>query len=224
MMLTAILVEDYEIARLGLRLALKRIPSIELLGECSSGEGAIEVVKELRPQVVFMDIGLPGINGLVATESIKAISPDTKVILLTSHNTERDVAAGFQSGASAYCLKDISIASLANAVNSVMDGALWVDPRISKTLVSLIGTREHAQPAERLVSPMHASKSLSRLSGRELEVLSHLVKGLTNKEMAEQMYLSQETIKTHLRHVFEKLEATDRTQAAVKALKLGLVH
>lgn len=226
-MLTAILVEDYEITRLGLRMALKKVPGIELVAECGSGEESIELVKELSPNIVFMDIGLPGISGLAATEIIKNTFPNVKVMLLTSHDREQDVAAGFRAGANAYCLKDISIASLTNAVNSVMDGAIWVDPLISKTLVSLIRPQpvSTANPAllkQTIVNTIE--KSPNRLSEREMEVLSYLVSGMSNKQMAEQMFVSQETIKTHLRHVFEKLDAADRTQAAIKALKLGLVN
>lgn len=227
MMLTAILVEDYEITRLGLRMALKKVPGIELIGECESGEESIELVKSLKPQIVFMDIGLPGISGLTATEIIKGSFPNVKVMLLTSHDGEEDVAAGFKAGANAYCLKDISIASLTHAINSVMDGAIWVDPLISKTLVNLIRPNNVCTPNPTLLKQTIVStieKSPNKLSEREMEVLSYLVSGLTNKQMAEQMFVSQETIKTHLRHVFEKLDATDRTQAAIKALKLGLVN
>lgn len=226
-MLTAILVEDYEITRLGLRMALKKVPGIELVGECASGEESIELVQTLSPQIVFMDIGLPGISGLTATEIIKASCPDVKVMLLTSHDRSEDVAAGFKAGANAYCLKDISIASLTNAINSVMDGAIWVDPLISKTLVSLIRPQTISTPNQNVLKETIVTtieKGPNKLSEREMEVLSHLVSGLSNKQMAEQMFVSQETIKTHLRHVFEKLDAADRTQAAIKALKLGLVN
>lgn len=226
-MLTAILVEDYEITRLGLRVALKKVPGIELIAECASGEESIELVSELSPNIVFMDIGLPGISGLAATEIIKNSYPDVKVMLLTSHDGEEDVAAGLRAGANAYCLKDISIASLSNAINSVMDGAIWVDPLISKTLVSLIRQQPVSTPNPALLKQTIVNtieKGPHRLSEREMEVLSHLVSGMSNKQMAEQMFVSQETIKTHLRHVFEKLDAADRTQAAIKALKLGLVN
>ncbi len=133
-MLRTLLVEDHEITRLGLRMALRRVPGIELVGECSNGEESIELVKTLVPDLVVMDIGLPGMDGLRATEIIKVIA-DIKVILLTSYEREQDISAGFRAGANAYCLKDISISSLTNAINSVMDGALWVDPRLSKKLI-----------------------------------------------------------------------------------------
>lgn len=223
-MLRTLLVEDHEITRLGLRMALRRVPGIELVGECSNGEESIELVKTLVPDLVVMDIGLPGMDGLRATEIIKVIA-DIKVILLTSYEREQDISAGFRAGANAYCLKDISISSLTNAINSVMDGALWVDPRLSKKLIGLIQPQksETTQLREHLEPRNLEGKSYGRLSERELQVLSHLVHGMSNREMAEQMFLSQETIKTHLRHVFEKLDASDRTQAAIKALKLGLV-
>lgn len=226
-MLTAILVEDYEITRLGLRMALKKVPDIELIGEATTGEESIELVKKLNPHIVLMDIGLPGISGLTATEIIKDTFPDVKIMLLTSHDREEDVAAGIRAGANAYCLKDISIASLSNAINSVMDGAIWVDPLLSKKLVNLIRPQTISTPNPQLLQQTIVNtieKGPNKLSEREMEVLSHLVRGMSNKQMAEQMFVSQETIKTHLRHVFEKLDAADRTQAAIKALKLGLVN
>jgi len=164
-----------------------------------------------------MDIGLPGIDGIAATKIIKEKFA-TKVIMITSHENDEDVLAALSAGADAYCLKGATSAQLANAINSVMEGAIWLDPGVAKQVVNSISKRAQT----RTQTPSTSTKAFG-LSDREMQVLNLLVDGLSNAEMASRLFLSQETVKTHMRHIMEKLQVSDRTQAAVKALSKGLV-
>jgi two-component system, NarL family, response regulator LiaR len=225
--ITALLVEDHEITRLGLRKILEQVPSIQIIAEAGDGRTAVDKAIELNPDLVFMDIGLPDMDGIEATRSIKnAVS--TKVIMITSHENTEDIFAGLGAGADAYCLKGVSGAQLANAIHSVMGGAVWLDPGIaqqvvnaaSKGSIAVTTTSRTAQTST--ASPVNSNNPF-RLSDREFQVLTLLVEGLSNQQIAERLYLSTETIKTHMRHIMEKLQVSDRTQAAVKALSYGLL-
>lgn len=223
-MTKALLVEDHEIVRLGLKRALENIFGVDSVAESSGGLEAVEMARQLNPDIIFMDIGLPGMDGLTATRKIKSES-NSKIMIITSHDNASDVRAAFSAGAHAYCLKDISVQNLANGINAVMDGALWVDPRLAQVMQNMIESLPSERPVERTLlrqSKTHPGPSTS-LTDRETEVLNLVVCGMSNKQMAEQMFLSEDTVKTHLRHVFEKLGVSDRTQAAVKALKFGIV-
>lgn len=212
-----ILVEDHEVTRLGIKLMLNDLPEISIVAEASDGGDAVCKAKELNPDLILMDIGLPGMDGIQCTKAIKN-SINAKVIMITSHGNNEDIFAGLSAGAEGYCLKGVSSRQLTTAIQSVMDGALWLDSGIAKQVVRAAS-----------VGAMNSeSKSITALgnfglSEREREVLALLVDGMSNQEMAERLYLSTETIKTHMRHIMEKLRVADRTQAAVKAVKQGLV-
>ena len=176
-----------------------------------------------------MDIGLPGLDGIEATKQIKQCI-GVKVILLTSHDSQEEVLAGLSCGADAYCLKDISISQLKNAINSVVDGGVWLDPRIAKTLIEVLPnsnvkeiTSSNAKELVERRKKAPAADNPFLLSDREFEVLALLVDGLSNQEIASRLFLSTETVKTHMRHLMEKMKVSDRTQAAVKALREGLI-
>jgi DNA-binding NarL/FixJ family response regulator len=211
-----LIVEDHEISRLGLRKALEEIGEVSVIGEASDGQSAVSKAVELRPDLVLMDIGLPGMDGVEATRLIKE-TLSTKVIMITSHEAKEDVFAGLSAGADAYCLKGISSGQLANAIRSVMEGAVWLDPGIAKKVLDqAVGkARKKQTTAEHETNPFG-------LSERESQVLNLVVEGLSNQEIAARLYLSQDTVKTHLRRVMDKLRVSDRTQAAVKALRHGL--
>lgn len=215
--INAILVEDHEITRLGLRKMLEQIPEVCIVAEESSGRLAIERASMLRPDLILMDIGLPDMDGVEATKLIKD-SIQSKVIVITSHDRDEDILAALSAGADAYCLKGISAAQLSNAINSVIDGAVWLDPGIAKQIVQLMSNRPAKPQGE-----SNPDLNPFQLSERERQILGLLVEGCTNQQMAEKLFLSAETIKTHMRHVMEKLRVSDRTQAAVKAVREGLV-
>jgi NarL family two-component system response regulator LiaR len=216
-LIRTLLVEDHEISRLGLKKILEHMPEICVVGEVADGILAVATAIELRPDLVLMDIGLPGMDGIEATKAIKKVLA-TKVIVITSHDNSDDVFAGLSAGADAYCLKGISASQLENAIHSVMDDAMWLDPGIAQQVVQAVVRDSRAQ-----LSHSGSQANVFHLSERELEVLSLLVNGATNQQMASRLFLSPETIKTHMRRVMEKLRVSDRTQAAVKAVKQGLV-
>ena len=220
-LINVLIVEDHEITRVGLKLTLGQIQGISVIGEAEDGRSAVQQVVELQPQVVLMDIGLPMIDGIEATSQIKAQAPSTRIIMLTSHDNDRDIFAALGAGADGYCLKEVSSNQLALAIKTVADGAAWLDPGIASRVLRASAMSAPAQTPEQLASKQQAGNA--RLSQREIEVLNLVVEGLSNQEIAEKLFLSVETIKTHMRHIMEKLAVSDRTQAAVKAMRQGLV-
>jgi two-component system, NarL family, response regulator LiaR len=212
--ITLFIVEDQVIARLGLRLILERIPEFAVVGEAEDGLAAVAGTLELKPAVVLMDIMLPGIDGIEATKQIKAALPGCRVLMLTSYERDDDVFAALSAGADGYCLKTISAEQLALAIRAVADGVAWLDPGIARRVL---------QGSSRSQAAASPQKPRFALSQREHEVLQLIVDGLSNQEIADRLILSAETIKTHIRHIMEKLAVSDRTQAAVKALRERLL-
>jgi len=215
--------EDYEIGRVGLRLTLGKVPEFKVVGEAEDGAATVQKVIELKPDVVLMDIGMPGLDGIGATEQIKIESPNTRIMILTSHGDDEDVFAAIRAGADAYLLKEVSSANLINAVKAVAVGVVWLDPAVGKRVL-----RASVANAPRAVfhnRPQTGRQEVNNtpLSQRELDVLTLVVEGNSNQEIADRLVLSVETVKTHMRHIMEKLSVSDRTQAAVKAMREGLV-
>jgi DNA-binding NarL/FixJ family response regulator len=157
-----------------------------------------------------MDIGLPRKDGIAATQEIKAALPDVRVVMLTSHTAETEIIAALSSGADAYCVKGASIDRLLNAISAAIEGATYLDPQIARRVI------EHLKPPA-------PSDSIGQLSQRELEVLKLMVEGKSNPEIAAELYLSTNTVKTHVRGIMNKLSVDDRVQAAVVALRKGIV-
>jgi two-component system, NarL family, response regulator LiaR len=217
-----LLVEDHEITRVGLRVALSANSTIEIIGEAADGKVAVDKVKEMAPHVVLMDIGLPEMSGVEATKIIKEQCKEVRVLMLTLHDSDEDVRAAFGAGADGYCLKDIPTPTLALAINSIAAGAVWLDPRIAKTFLQFSGRGKYRYEMESVEGEEKGS-SESELTPRELEVLELLAQGLSNNEIAERLFVSGQTVKTHVRHIMEKMSVSDRTQAAVRAIKRGLV-
>lgn len=214
------IVEDHEFTRMGLKMSLEQEPGLNMVGEAADGAEAVEKVLELKPQVVLMDVEMPVMDGIDATKQIKSGAPDTRVIMLTSHNSDQTIFAALGAGANGYCLKNIIAQQLATVIKMVADGAAWLDPGIANRVLSAYATGEaHAiQP-----KPGKAKSDTPTLSPRETEVLKLVAAGLSNQKIAERLGLGLETVKTHMRHIMEKLTVSDRTEAAVKAMKQGLV-
>lgn len=208
-----LIVEDQELVRVGLKTVLSQTRGLEVVGCARDGKDAIEQARQKKPDVVIMDIGLPFVNGIDATKQIKELREETKVVMLTSHDDEKHVFAALSAGAEGYCLKESSGKLLSSAIFSVSEGAAWLDPGIARMVLE--STRDGR--------PKVNSELADVLTKRELEVLKNVVDGKTNQEIADGLYISIETVKTHMRHIMEKLRVTDRTQAAVKAMKEGLI-
>ncbi len=216
MKITILLVDDFLVTRIGLRFSLAEVENFEIVGEARDGAAAIQQAEELRPAIVLMDIGLPNISGIDAAREIKKKLPQTRVIMFTSHERDEDVLAALAAGADGYCLKTIEMEQLAVAITSVHAGAVWLDPAVARFVIQNCLN----SPA---VNKNANQTTTFPLSDRELEVLTLLVEGLSNHEIAKRLSVSETTVKTHMRHIMEKLAVTDRTQAAVKALRQGLV-
>lgn len=214
--ITVFIAEDHELTQLGLKFVLEREPGIVVVGEEADGLKTVSRVLDLQPEVVLMDIGLPSLDGIEATKQIKASGKDIRIIVLTSYDNDVNVFASFSAGADAYCLKNILKDDLLCAIRSVVAGAGWLDPNIAKRVLQVNMERTTPKLA-------YIEESLFSLTPRELDVLKAVVQGLTNKEISSKLNVSVETVKTHLRHIMEKLAVSDRTQAAVKAMREGLV-
>ena len=204
-----LIVDDHPVTRDGLRTALGMADDIEVAGEASSGEEAVNVVEEVRPDVVFMDVRMPGMNGIQATRMIRERHPETKVVLFTIDESRASVAEAIQAGVSGYLLKDASVGELINAARQAMQGKAVIHPSLTQAFI------EEVQLVDR---PPEAP-----LSPREIEILQKIAYGSTTKEVADQLGISFHTVKTHLERIFEKLGANDRAQAVAIAIRQGLV-
>ncbi len=232
MSISVLIVDDQEIVRVGLKVVLEKNvpgkPDICVIGTAADGLDALEKMEALMPDVVVMDIGLPFMDGVETTRNVKTRYENTKVVMLTSHRDDRHIFAALAAGADGYCLKETSGEQLAFAVRSVHEGAAWLDPLIARRLLSASLSNLKALDASKLKDQDDkkegGKKDIESLSSRELDVLRLVTEGLTNQEIAEKLVLSVETIKTHMRHIMEKLRVSDRTQAAVKAMREGLFN
>ncbi|MBE9053064.1 response regulator transcription factor [Nostocales cyanobacterium LEGE 11386] len=208
--LRVLIVEDDPMMQLGLEQSLMAHPQLEIVGQVEDGYLGVQAALKLKPDLVVMDIGLPRLDGIAATQQIKAALPATHVVMLTSHTTETEIIAALSSGADAYCIKGASVERLLSAIAAAVDGAAYLDPQIARQVIDNL-------------KPPSVPGNTANLSGRELEVLKLMVEGLSNPEIAEKLYLSPNTIKTHVRGIMNKLAVDDRVQAAVVALRSGLV-
>lgn len=216
--ISVVIVEDYKLTRVGLRSALNEFDGLKVAGEAEDAENGLELVKRLQPSVVLMDVGLPGMNGLEATQKIKELSQNTHVIVLTSHEREEEVLAALGAGANAYCLKDITPQTLSTVIQQVSQGAAWIDPAVSQFVLNSI-----PKPENFSIKNKDANDVRAQLTEREQEVLGLLVKGKSNTEIAKALIVSVHTAKAHVCSILQKLYVEDRVQAAVKAIKENLV-
>ncbi len=216
---SVIIVEDYKLTRVGLKSTLNEYDHINVIGEAEDAQEGINIIQKLKPDVVLMDLGLPGMNGLEATMKLKEVAPETKVIILTSHERGEEVIAALGSGAHAYCLKDISPETLSEVIRNVADGACWVDPAVSTFALNFFPKPENIS----LIQSNEVQDARAQLTERELEVLKHLVKGKSNTEIAKELIVSVHTAKAHVCSILQKLCVDDRVQAAVKAIKENII-
>lgn len=213
-----VLVEDYKLVRIGLRSVLNEDPRIEVVGEAETGEQGIELIKQLKPDLVILDLGLPGIDGIEVTKLIKEMNEEIKIVILTSHEVEDEVLAALSAGANAYCLKEITSNRLIEVVKSVYEGAAWLDPAIAGMALEMFsssGVKSKAGAA--------GARTDLQLTERENQVLTLLVEGKSNSEIADALSVSVHTAKAHVCSILQKLSVHDRVQAAVKAVKENLV-
>ncbi|TPQ23166.1 response regulator transcription factor [Streptomyces sporangiiformans] len=220
-----LIADDQTLIRTGFRLILST-RGIEVVGEAADGAEAVAAARELRPEVVLMDIRMPNMDGLEAARLILKQSPDCRVLMLTTFDLDRYVYEALALGASGFLLKDVTPAHLAAAVRLVDTGDALLAPSITRRLVERFATpvprRQHSTPG-RGTQPVPPHRDLAVLTPRELEVLTLLGRGLSNAELAHELTLSEATVKSHVARIFAKLTLRDRAQAVVVAYETGLV-
>jgi DNA-binding NarL/FixJ family response regulator len=219
--LKVLIAEDHELARNGLVFSLNRKSQFNIVGEAENGELALRICQEKHPDIVLMDIGMPVMDGIDATQRLKREFPHIKVIILTSHQDGEEVYASLAAGADAYCMKDIRIERLIHIMETVYDGAIWLDPSIARMVMDSLMVR---MPEKARDLPQNRQRYNVDLTERELEVLKLIVEGRSNKEIADKLVITVHTAKAHVGNIMQKLAVDDRTQAAVKAIRDGLVQ
>ena len=215
--------DDHALFRAGIRVILSSRPDIEVVGEAADGEEAVALCRKTRPDLVMMDVGMPKLDGIAATRTIKAEFPKTSVLVLTAYADDNLLMEAVRAGAAGYVIKDaVGPIELLDAVQGTLNGESQVDQDLVMRLVRRLATEADGpriEPAAKIPTA-HAAGSLTE---RELEVLRLLPLGTTNREIAAELHLSLSTVKKRLERIISKLGVSDRTQAAVKAIELGLV-
>ncbi len=206
-MIRVLVVDDHPVVRVGLRGMLEGIDGIEVVGEAGSGTEAVTVAAGLRPDVVLMDLRMPGTDGVVATERIRAADPRVRVVVLTTYETDADILRAVEAGAAGYLLKDAPPAELHRAIVAASRGETVLAPSVAARLVDRVRRPDRPAP----------------LSAREVEVLRGVSRGLSNAEIGREQYISEATVKTHLLRIFHKLDVSDRTAAVTTAMARGLL-
>ena len=215
MEISILIVEDHELTRFGLKTSFEAYDFIKTIYEAESAEIALEIVKQNHIDLIIMDLGLPGMDGIEATQKIKELNDEIKIVILTSHNDDQEVLNSLKAGANAYCSKEINPKRLINVIQSVMDGAAWFDPAISHIVLS-------AATKSQLNDTQKPLKDYG-LTSRESQILKLITEGYSNNEIANELFVSINTTKAHVASILQKLEVDDRLQAALKALKERLV-
>ncbi|MGK7935124.1 MAG: response regulator [Xenococcaceae cyanobacterium] len=243
--ISVVLIEDHDLSRIGLCAALKQYKDIEIVDNAANGNDGLKKVKTHQPDVALVDIGLPDIDGIEVTQKLKeyqADNPDfnTKILMLTMHDSEDSVMAAFAAGADSYSLKDVSMDNLVQAIRNTHEGNAWIDPAIARIVLKQAQSTKANPTPVNISTPQTIEEGETQaitavaeeyqqlietypLTDRELEVLELIVAGCSNAEISERLYITVGTVKTHVCHILNKLCADDRTQAAVRALRAGLV-
>lgn len=216
---TVLLVDDHALLRKGFRMVLQAEPDLEVVGEAADGRVAVEQVRALRPDVVLMDVRMPGGDGITATEQIVAAHPGSRVLVLTTFDLDEYAFGALRAGASGFLLKNAEPAALVDAIRTVARGDAVVAPRATRRMLELLSDK-----LPRSDAPEPPSGRLADLTPREVEVLQLMAEGMSNAEIAEHLVLSGTTIKTHVGNVLAKLGARDRVQAVVVAFQTGLAN
>ncbi|PSB19471.1 DNA-binding response regulator [Phormidesmis priestleyi ULC007] len=233
------LIEDHDLTRFGIRAILQQQPEIEIVGEARDAKSGLKLLETTRPDVAIVDVGLPDMTGIELTQRFKKSqeagesASKTGVLIMTMQDDEAVVLAAFAAGADSYCMKDTSFNRLSEAVKTTAEGNAWIDPAIARIVLHQVQT----SPDQAAASPASSTININRLSDednemmltyplteRELEVLRLIVDGCSNAQIAEKLYITVGTVKTHVRNILNKLCADDRTQVAVRALRAGLVQ
>lgn len=207
-----LIVDDHPVVREGISAMLKREPDFKIIGEASNGREAIDRARELEPDVVLMDLRMPEIDGVEAITRIKAEKPEIKFIILTTYSDDEYIFKGIAAGARAYLLKDAPREELFRAIRTVSRGESLIQPVVASKVL------------DKLAELSKITTSPEALSGREIEVLNLMAKGVSNKDIADQLSITQSTVKTHITSIFQKLNVTTRTEAVTTALKKGIIQ
>ncbi len=241
--ISVVLIEDHDLSRIGLCAALKQYSDIEIVNNAANGEDGFKKVTTHQPDVALVDIGLPDIDGIEVAQKLKQYQAEnsdfnTKILMLTMHDSEDSVMAAFAAGADSYSLKDVSMDNLVEAIRTTHEGNAWIDPAIARIVLKQAqSTKGTSVPvAENIPQAEDDTQAITAvaeeyqqlietypLTDRELEVLELIVAGCSNAEISAKLYITVGTVKTHVCHILNKLCADDRTQAAVRALRAGLV-
>lgn len=219
MTIKVLLVEDHTMIRMGTALVIERTDGIELAAQAEDGQQGVSMAKEFDPDVILMDIGLPVIDGIEATRQIKEMGLKAKILIFTSRDNDDDVFAALAAGAEGYIMKGATAEQLASAIIAVNEGTAWLDPAIARLVLSNVQKQTKTAPQ----TEIKAGKNSFGLTERELEVLSLIVDGLSNPEIAQKLFITRATAKAHVHSILQKLYVNDRTQAAVTAMREGLV-
>jgi DNA-binding NarL/FixJ family response regulator len=210
--ITILIVDDHAVVRRGARAFLEAQPDFAVVGDVSSGGEAVLLAADLAPDIVLMDLVMPGMDGVQATRLVKQKSPGSQVIVLTSYHEDEHIFPAIRAGALSYLLKDIGLPDLADAIRKAARGEVVMHPRIAARVVQELDGASH-----------HDMASFAQLSEREREVLHLIAEGLSNAEIAERLVLSEKTVKSHVRNILGKLHLADRTKAAIFAWRQGLM-
>jgi len=215
-----LLVEDHEMTRLGLQLVLEKAENIKVAGEAADGKKGVELAKELNPDVILMDIGLPEMDGIEATEIIKKSGLQSKILIYTSRESDDDVFSALSAGADGYIMKGANKEQLVSAITAVSQGTAWLDPAIAKMVLSNI---QRHKPVENKTVTNSLKYKEYNLTKREYEVLCLIADGFDNQEIADKLIVSLSTARAHVHNVLGKLYVANKHQATVLAVKEGLV-
>ena len=211
--ISVLLVDDHQVVRQGVRAFLDAMNDIEVVAEAESGEEAVRLSAEHVPDVILMDLLMPGMDGVEATRKVKDVSPRTQVVVLTSYHQDEHIFPALQAGAISYILKDVEMTELAEAIRQAAQGQATLPPRVASRLI-----KELHGPRRDELNPF------VELTSRELDVLKLVANGMNNQDIAAQLFISHNTVKGHVSNILSKLHLADRTQAAVYAWKEGIVR
>ncbi|AEW98722.1 two component transcriptional regulator, LuxR family (plasmid) [Streptantibioticus cattleyicolor NRRL 8057 = DSM 46488] len=209
-----VLADDQELVRAGLSMVITGLPDLEIVGEAGTGAEAVRLADEVRPDVVVMDIRMPGTDGIEATRAITADSPTPRVLILTTFDDDENVYASLRAGASGFLVKDMALVDIIAAIRVVAAGDALIAPSVTRRLIEDFAGR----PA-----PARQHRRLDGITGREREVLTLIGRGLSNSEIAEELFIGPATAKTHVARLLTKLDARDRVQLVIAAYDAGLV-
>lgn len=222
-MINVLLVEDHELYRMGLSMLLDKSEEINLMAEAADGLDGVKKAREYSPDVILMDIGLPNMDGIEATQRIKEFLPETKILIFTSRDSEHDIFESFKAGADGYIMKGASPEQTISAIKAVHEGVGWIDPAIAKVVFSNLHRPGDMSERAESTTSITKGKNVYGLTERELDVLSLMVEGLSNPQIADKLVITRATAKAHVHSILQKLCASTRTQATVTAMKEGLV-